>query len=289
MIASTLRKFTAAFAFSGVALLAVLPVASMAQDAATEAPAAGETAKNDGKEAVQTSLLEKYKMGGWVMHVLLLASFLTVWFGIDGVMRTTRKRAIPPAQVAQLRELFKQGDYVAAYNYAKANPSPLADVVRSGISFLPDGKTMTEEAMFNEINRTHGTLMGRVSYLSVIGVCSPMIGLVGTVLGMMSAFSTLGSSGVGDPSKLSEAIGHVLVATASGLFVAIPAFILYYVLRNRITVILHQVQSEATGLFRKMHYESFEGYQLGDEEIYAALPNWVATEGAALEATEAQA
>ncbi len=294
MIAKTLRKITLCFALAGVATVAALPVLSFAQ----EAPAAGETAagadgdaaKKSGPKTEETTLLDKYKMGGWVMHFLLLASFLTVWFGIDGFLKTTKKRAIPPAQVAQIRELFKQGDYVGAYNYAKLNPSPLSDVVRAGISFLPDGKNMTEEAMFNEINRLQGALMGRVSYLSVVGGCSPMIGLVGTVLGMMSAFGTLGESGVGDPSKLSAAIGHVLVATASGLFVAIPAFILYYVLRNRISVILHHVQTEAAALFRKMQYEAFEGYQLGDEEIYAALPNWVAPqETAAIESEQPSA
>ncbi|MDR2429321.1 MAG: MotA/TolQ/ExbB proton channel family protein [Puniceicoccales bacterium] len=273
----TLRILTSTLSIAGVATCAgILPVVH-AQQAATPAPAAEKAPAEEKKEM---TLLDRYNEGGWVMHFLLLSSVLTIWFGIDGVLKTTRKRAIPPPQVAQLREFFRQGDYVGAYNYAKGNYSPFCDVVRTGISFLPDGKVMTEEAMFGEIARVNGTLMGRVSYLSVIGVCSPMIGLTGTVLGMMKAFDTLGSSGVGDPSKLSSAIGHVLVATASGLFVAIPAFILYYVLRNRITVILHDIQEAAAGLFRKMPYESFTDYQLGDDEIYAAPPNWIATEDA---------
>lgn len=274
----TLRTLTSTLAIAGVATCAGILPTMHAQEAATPAPAA-EKAPVEGKKKM--TLLDRYNEGGWVMHFLLLSSVLMIWFGIDGVLKTTRKRAIPPAQVAHLRELFRQGDYVNAYTYAKVNYSPFCDVVRTGISFLPDGKVMTEEAMFGEIARVNGTLMGRVSYLSVIGVCSPMIGLTGTVLGMMTAFDTLGSSGVGDPSKLSSAIGHVLVATASGLFVAIPAFIVYYVLRNRITVILHDIQEAVAGLFRKMPYESFANYQLGDEEIYAAPPNWVAVEDAA--------
>jgi biopolymer transport protein ExbB len=202
-----------------------------------------------------------------------------VWFGIDGIIRTTKSRAIPPAQLAQFRELFKAGDYVGAYNFAKGNLSPLSDVVKAGVSYLPDGKNMTEEAMFAEITRVNGTFMGRVSYLSVIGVCAPMVGLCGTVFGMMGAFEKLGASGVGDPSALSAEIGEVLVATATGLLLAIPAFVLYYVLRNRITVILHDVQEAASALFRKMPYESFEGYHIGDDEIYAANPNWLTNNG----------
>jgi biopolymer transport protein ExbB len=104
-----------------------------------------------------------------------------------------------------------------------------------------------------------------------------MIGLVGTVTGMMSAFETLGTSGVGDPSKLSGAIGEVLVATASGLFIAIPAFISYYLLANRINKGIHDITEIVTGLFRAFPYEEIEGRQVGDEEIYAAKPEWNAS------------
>ncbi|MDR2981197.1 MAG: MotA/TolQ/ExbB proton channel family protein [Puniceicoccales bacterium] len=281
MIVKTLRKLVTAIAITGVATFALLPaISSYAQEA--ETPAATPAAATG--EVHEKTLIDKYKQGGVVMHFLLLASFLTVWLGIDGALRTTRKRALPTAHVAQLRELFKQGDYMGAYAYAKAHPSPICDVVRTGVSFIPDGKTMTEEAMFSELNRINGQLQGRNSYLSVIGVCSPMIGLVGTVIGMMGAFASLNQGGATDTGAMAEHIGEVLVATASGLFVAIPAFILYYILRNRVAVLLHDIQEVTAALFRKMPYEAFEGYHLGDEEIFANMPNWVApAEGEAIE------
>ncbi|MDR2863105.1 MAG: MotA/TolQ/ExbB proton channel family protein [Puniceicoccales bacterium] len=276
MVSQILRKIAIAAAIVGVAVFAALPLTVSAQTAPAGA-ASGAPAAPEAPKVVEERLIEKIKhVHPVVLFCLIAGSVLMVWFGVDGVLKTTRSRALPQAHIAQLRDLFKQGDYVAAYTFGKANPSPLCDVVRAGVTFLPDGKGMTEEAMFNEITRINGTFMGRVSYLSVIGVCAPMVGLCGTVFGMMSAFATLGSSGVGDPSKLSAAIGEVLVATAMGLLLAIPAFVLYYVLRNRITVILHDIQSTAAGLFRKMPYESFDGVQLGEEEVYASQPNWVA-------------
>ncbi|MDR0535641.1 MAG: MotA/TolQ/ExbB proton channel family protein [Puniceicoccales bacterium] len=267
---------TAVFAaiLTGTAICAALPATSLAQEAA--APAA--SSSGEVKVEEETLLAKIQHVHPVVLACLFAGSVLMIWFGVDGVIKTTKSRAIPPAQLAQFRELFKQGDYMGAYNYAKGNFSPLSDVIKAGVSYLPDGKAMTEEAMFGEIAKVNGFFMGRVSYLSVIGVCAPMVGLTGTVFGMMNAFATLGSSGVGDPGKLSAAIGEVLVATAMGLLLAIPAFVLYYVLRNRITVILHDVQEAATSLFRKMPYEKFEGYHLGDDEIYAASPNWVAPE-----------
>jgi biopolymer transport protein ExbB len=72
----------------------------------------------------------------------------------------------------------------------------------------------------------------------------------------------------------------VLVATASGLFIAIPAFMAFYYLRNRATASLHHIQDIISALFRKMPYEYMQGVQIGDEVIFAALPNWVQTETA---------
>jgi biopolymer transport protein ExbB len=212
--------------------------------------------------------------GGWVMYPITACSVAMIWFIVDGYMRTSAGKLYPVDHVTQLRELFKKGDYVGAYAFAKSAGSPLADVVRAGVAFTPDGKTMTEEAIISEITRVNAELKGRSSYLSVIGVCTPMIGLVGTVTGMMSAFETLGTSGVGDPSKLSGAIGEVLVATASGLFIAIPAFISYYLLANRINKGIHDITEIVTGLFRAFPYAEIEGCKVGDEEIYAAKPDW---------------
>ena len=148
---------------------------------------------------------------------------------------------------------------------------------------------MTEEAIFSEISRIKAGFDARISYLSVIGVCAPMVGLLGTVTGMKGAFGALGKEGVGGggAGELAGHIGEVLVATASGLAVSIPAFFFFYLLRNRITTVLHDLQEVVTGLFRKMPYEKFEGYQIGDEEIYAAMPNWVEAEEAAAPAEEA--
>ncbi len=221
------------------------------------------------------TLFEMIEEGGWVMIPIGLCSVFTLYLIGDGVIRTSRKKVIPPESEAALKDLFRQGDYVGAYNYCKANPSPLTNVVRVGVSLLGDGKAIVEEGMFGELAKENSKMQTWISYLSVIGVCTPMIGLLGTVTGMIKAFATLGSSGIGDPSSLSAAIGEVLVATASGLFIAIPAFGAFYYLRNRSAGIVHDIQDLVSSLFRKMPYEAFAGAHIGDEELYAADPNWL--------------
>src|SRR5258707_12991960 len=121
--------------------------------------------------------------------------------------------------------------------------------------------------MLGELAKETSSMQPYISYLSVIGVCAPMIGLLGTVTGMIKAFAKLGSSGIGDPSGLSAAIGEVLVATASGLIIAIPAFGAFYFLRNRASASLHRSQDIINTLFRKKPYESLPGVHLGEEQF----------------------
>jgi biopolymer transport protein ExbB len=239
--------------------------------------------KKDLKAGHNKTLLETLVEGGWVMVPIGIMSILTVYLSTDGVRNTSIKKTSPPAMEAEVKRLFLQGDYVGAYTFCRDNKSPLTNVLRVGISLLGDGKVMVEEGMISEMHKESAAMSAQINYLSVIGVVTPMIGLLGTVTGMIKAFSTLGSSGIGDPSSLSGAIGEVLVATASGLVIAIPAFGMFYFLRSRSTIAMHHIQDIINQLFRKMPYESLEGVHISGEEIYANIPNWLVQEQVGVE------
>lgn len=232
------------------------------------------------------TLIDRFIEGGWVMYPITACSIALVWLTVDLWMRTGLKKLAPPAQVAQVQDLFRAGDYVGAYQFCKGNPSAFCNTARVGLSFLGDGHEATEAALFTELNKANSSIQTRINYLSVIGVCTPMIGLTGTVTGMMTAFATLKTSGAGDPAKLSGAIGEVLIATASGLFIAVPAFMFFYFLRNRLQVGMSGLQEIVMSLFRKMPYAHLKDAHVGEEEFYAAIPNWVA-EGAPVAAVSA--
>ncbi|MDH4454593.1 MAG: MotA/TolQ/ExbB proton channel family protein [Verrucomicrobiota bacterium] len=221
------------------------------------------------------TLIDRFIEGGWVMYPITACSIALVWLTVDLWMRTGIKKLAPQAQVAQTQDLFRAGDYVGAYQFCKGNPSPFSNITRVSLSFVGEGHDATEAALFTELNKVNSAIQTRINYLSVIGVCTPMIGLTGTVTGMMSAFSTLSTSGAGDPSKLSGAIGEVLIATASGLFIAVPAFMFFYFLRNRLQVGMSDLQEIVNSLFRKMPYQHLKDAHVGEEEFFAAVPNWV--------------
>ena len=269
---SMLRRFLAAAALTVV--FAAAPIAW-----SQEAPAAGGEPAAEAPVHHSKTMMEVFHEGGWVMYPLTFCSVALIWLTVDLWMRTNVKKMAPPAQVAQVQDLFRIGDYVGAYQFCKNNDSYFANVSRVTLSFAGEGHEALENALFGELNKVNSVIQTRINYLSVLGVCTPMIGLVGTVTGMMSAFSTLGTSGVGDPSKLAGAIGEVLVATASGLAVAVPAFMFFYFLRNRLQGSMNGLTEILTGLFRKMPYEHLKGAHVGEEEIYAAIPNWAQHEG----------
>jgi biopolymer transport protein ExbB len=263
-----------------LALLTAAP-AVFAQD-----PVAGASETAAPVQHTKT-MMEVFHEGGWVMYPLMFCSVALIWLTVDLWMRTNLKKMAPPAQVAQVQDLFRIGDYVGAYQFCKNNDSYFCDVARVTLSFSGEGHEALEGAMYSELNKVNSVIQTRINYLSVLGVCTPMIGLVGTVTGMMNAFATLGTSGVGDPSKLAGAIGEVLVATASGLAVAVPAFIIFYFLRNRLQGAMNGLTDVVSGLFRKMPYEHLKGAHVGEEEIYAAIPNWALNEGEVMAVEEA--
>ena len=235
---------------------------------------AAEAAKPGGE--TKKTLIDTYLEGGWVMHLLLVCSIAMVWLIIDIWLRTNRPKMTPPEDVAVAQELFRAGDYLGAYQAMKASFSPFAEVVRAGLGSVGYGKDATEEAIYATVEKVNSMLQTRINYLSVIGVCAPMIGLLGTVGGMKGAFGSLGTAGLsGGVGELAGHIGEVLVATATGLLVAIPAFMAFYFLRNKLQGAVHQLHEESEHLFRNAPYEYLKDADVGQEETYAALPNWL--------------
>ena len=255
-----------------LAALAFVTLSIVASPAFAQSPTPGAPAAPTEQKK---TLWQTIAQGGWVMFPIALCSVATLYLIGDGVIRTMPKKVAPPEHEENVKNLFRHGDYVGAYKYCKENPSPLTNVLKAGIGLLGEGKDVVEEGMTGELSKENSAMQTYISYLSVIGVCAPMIGLLGTVTGMIKAFAKLGAAGIGDPSGLSAAIGEVLVATASGLIIAIPAFMAFYFLRNRASASLHHIQDVVNHLFRKMPYESLAGVHLGEEELYAAIPNWL--------------
>ena len=211
-----------------------------------------------------TNFWELFKLSWHVSSILLLSSVLIMGFAIEAGIKVRVGRLAPPAVYAQLKDAFVSGNYPQAVQICAANPCYLSRIVQAGVERLGRGRDAAEKAMSEVTLKEINDLKSNINYLSVIGVVSPMVGLTGTVIGMMKAFATLGSSGAADPSLLSKNISEVLFATGFGLFVAIPGFVLYYVFRNRVQTVTVAVDQLVGHLFEDIPFEQLTGYRVQD-------------------------
>jgi biopolymer transport protein ExbB len=215
-----------------------------------------------------TSVWETIKEGGPLIMAIWVAiigtSVTMVTFIIQNIMQLRKDKLAPPPLVAALEQNIQAGNYQEAWATCKANNNYLANVLKAGLTRLGRGKDAVEAACAEHGLREATMLRTRNSYLSVIGVVSPMIGLLGTVIGMMGAFAVLAGSGISDPRALSGKIGEVLLATASGLFIAIPAFVAYYVFRNVSQMCIVHADDIVNTLLLDIPYDELAGVQIGE-------------------------
>lgn len=192
-------------------------------------------------------------------------SVTMVTFIVQGILTLRKDKLAPPALVESLRQNMTAGNYQEAWEICNANKNYVANVLKAAITRIGRGNEAVEEAIIEHGVREATVLRTRNSYLSVIGVVSPMIGLLGTVIGMIGAFSVLGASGISDPRALAARIGEVLLATASGLFIAIPAFVFYYVFRNMTSNVVVHADDIVHQLVQDVPYSELEGVRIGQD------------------------
>jgi len=214
------------------------------------------------------SIIETVKEGGPLIILIWCAIVLTsvtmVTFIIQNIMSLRKNKLAPPPLIAALQQTILNGNYQEAWETCNANRNYLANVLKAGLTRLGRGKEAVEDAVAEHGLREATMLRTRNSYLSVIGVVSPMIGLLGTVIGMMGAFRVLAGSGISDPRALSGKIGEVLLATASGLFIAIPAFVSYYVFRNVSQMCIVHADDVVNSLLIDIPFDELDGVQVGE-------------------------
>jgi biopolymer transport protein ExbB len=234
-----------------------------AAPASGDAGAAGGAAPNIEIKATHASDL--FFRGGFVMYILTLASICLVWFTAEGFFILRAKRLAPPALIARLKEAFKAGNYQEAWNICKANRCFLSNVLANGLERIGRSKDAVEFIVEETALREANDLKTNPTYLSVIGVVAPMIGLTGTVWGMIGAFNALGQNGISNPSLLAGKIGEVLIATMSGLVVAVPAFVFFYILRARGQTAILYAESQVYRLLDEIPYDQLTGVRIGED------------------------
>ena len=205
----------------------------------------------------RTTLFDMIKSGGWAMWALGTCSVVVVWLIVVNFQRVSAKKMLPQAVIAQLKEAAEKQDYMQLWQVSSTTDSFFTRTLTAGLRQIqPEDLTGSREKMEAAIAETAGREESRygfyVNFLALLTSMAPMWGLLGTVSGMIGAFSKIGSGGMGKPEMLAKNIGEALVCTASGLMIAITAMAFYFFFRNTLNAIMKESEGHFTAILDAM-------------------------------------
>jgi biopolymer transport protein ExbB len=193
-------------------------------------------------------LFDLIERGGWVMYPILLCSLVALTIILERVWALRRGRVIPGNLVLSVNDLLARRKFSDAAFLCRDGASPAARLIRQGLKMAGRGRSAFKDAMEETGRREAGFLSSRLELLSVIASISPLLGLLGTVSGMIEAFGAVARAGMGNPGLLAGGIGQALLTTAAGLVIAIPAMLIHRLLAGRVETLTTDLEDLSSDL-----------------------------------------
>jgi len=251
------RLMTVILAFVCVLWLGAAGV--LAQE--SELPDTAQVELEEGAEAEEESTAGFFAVVGgsgllgvalWLS--LLLTSVAGIYLIIDSFVKIRVKKIMPPELVERVREAMEQGDLVKAMDHCKEEPGVMSNILMAGFSNVEEGFDVIQDVINAVADLESERLLQKVTYLSVVSNLSPMLGLMGTVQGMIYAFGTLATqqAGAAQQAMLAMNISQALFTTMAGLSVAVPAVAFYYYFRNQANNIILTMVITTTDLIKAL-------------------------------------
>ena len=200
-------------------------------------------------------MFELIKSGGWVMALIIPCSIAALAIIGERLWSLQKKFVTPPNLLPQVQQWLARKELDDNRLKLLRESSPLGRVLAAGLVNRKHSREVIREAIQDSGRHLVPDLERYLRTLGTIAAISPFLGLLGTVLGMIEMFAGIGSRGVGDPSIVANGIAQALVATASGLLVAIPSLMFYRYFRGRVSELLVDMEQEAIKLVEIMHGE----------------------------------
>jgi biopolymer transport protein ExbB len=247
-------------------LFAAAPSARAQEPEKDKAPEAKKEEPKKAEEPASTPLdsgkqnlfMHIVKSAGWIFGpILLVVSVMLVALIVLLAMDLRMGNAVPPGFVEDFTDTVNKRQFKAAYEMAREDGSYLGRVMTTGMARLQYGIEDAREAAFNMVESIKASKEQLITYLATIGTLGPMLGLVGTVFGMILSFMELGRPGTTPrPDKLAEGISHALVVTLLGIALSVPAIFCHAFFRNRLIRISMDTANVADDLLTQMYHNS---------------------------------
>jgi len=256
--ATALVALAMSVAWTGASLSSqAAPTPAPPADAGPPGPAApgpanagATSAKTDSDTQAPSGLGEILSAGGLIGIVILLLSVAAVALVIEHAVTIRESVLMPPGLADEVRAALSEGNLARAMRRCHEQPSVLAFVLQAGLAEADDGYPAVEKASEDAMADQSARLFRKIEYLSVIGNIAPMLGLLGTVIGMIVAFREVADTqGAARAADLAEGIYLALVTTVEGLIVAIPSLAVFAVFRSRVDQLVAETSYAAQHAF----------------------------------------
>ena len=205
-------------------------------------------------------MLEIVQAGGWVMLPVIVCSILAVAIIIERLWTLQDKRVLPRNLSKDVWALVKADNLSRSQIERLHDSSPLGQFLAAGLNNRHRNREVMKESIEDTGRHVVHELNRYINPLGTIAAITPLLGLLGTVIGMVNVFAAITTHGVGDPGVLAGGISEALITTAAGLCVAIPSLIGYRYLRGRIDALVVQMEREALtlveALLRKQYLDT---------------------------------
>ncbi len=199
------------------------------------------------------------KAGGWTMWPLGLCSLFGIGLAIYNAIVVRPSKMLKPELVDQVKTAVGDLDIERARMLCVSNPAPVTNIIQAGLDRIKGGELhlgSIEKGMEEYSLQEVAAHLQPINYLSVIATISPMIGLLGTVSGMIKAFQAMALGGMGRPELLADNISEALITTATGLIIGIPAMVAYFYFRNRFTSIIAGINRTCGDILESLNVAS---------------------------------
>jgi len=200
-------------------------------------------------------VLELVQAGGWMMVPIILCSVVAAAIAVERLWTLQPNRIAPRQLLAQVWGYVKKNEIDRDRLREIRNGSALGQIFAAGLGNARHGREIMKEAMEEEANVVMHELERYLTALGTIASVSPLLGLLGTVVGMIKAFTVLMAEGAGNANNLAGGISTALITTAGGLSVAIPALAFYRFFLRRVDDLIVTMEQEASKLLEIMHGE----------------------------------
>jgi len=190
-------------------------------------------------------VIELILKGGIFIYPIIACSIITLAVFLERLWILRRNRIIPADFVNKVEDLLKKKRISEALSLCQGDPSSIARVFFAGLKNAGRGLWLVKEAIEDRGGREAVILGKHVNILSTIAHLAPLLGLLGTVSGMIKTFNVISVQGVGNPAPLAGGIAEALITTASGLCVAIPALVCYRVLKDKADSLIFDMEESS--------------------------------------------